>query len=294
MRGDARNPAWEEIEPAIAAVWELPEEHRAAYLAQLPPPIRAEVNFLMAAYRRAGSFSADEAGKPIATAELLARMKTLLAAASPEIEGAAESNRPPIAVNPGTQLGHYRIEGVIGRGGMGVVHRALDTRLNRPVAVKFLFDDLADPAARRRFQREAQMASSLNHPHILTVYDAGDFEGRQYLVTEFIDGGTLKAWASADKRTWREIVALLLGVADGLAAAHRAGILHRDIKPDNILVGANGYAKLSDFGLAKLQEPVTPEEVTRTLNSQHAVPGAIMGTIAYMSPEQASGRPTDP
>ena len=135
-----------------------------------------------------------------------------------------------------------------------MVYRALDTTLNRPVAVKFLFDDLADPAARRRFQREAQMASSLNHPHILTVYDAGDFEGRQYLVTEFIDGGTLTGWARAEKRTWREIVALLAGVADGLAAAHAAGILHRDIKPDNILVGNNGYAKLSDFGLAKLEE----------------------------------------
>lgn len=293
MSGDARHPAWAEIEPAIAAVWELPEEHRAAYLAQLSPPIRAEVEFLLAAYRRAGSFPAGESGKAIATADLLGRMKAMLAAASPEIEGAAESNRTPIAVKPGTQLGHYRIEGVIGHGGMGVVHRALDTRLNRPVAVKFLFDDLADPAARRRFQREAQMASSLNHPHILTVYDVGDFEGRQYLVTEFIDGGTLKVWARAEKRTWREIVALLLGVADGLAAAHGAGILHRDIKPDNILVGTNGYAKLSDFGLAKLQEPVTPEERTRTLSSQHTGAGVIAGTIAYMSPEQASGRTTD-
>ena len=96
------------------------------------------------------------------------------------------------------------------------------------------------------------MASSLNHPHILTVYDAGEFEGRQYLVTEFVDGGTLKDWASAEKRTWRQIVELLVGVADGLAAAHAAGILHRDIKPANILVAKNGYAKLADFGLAKL------------------------------------------
>ena len=100
------------------------------------------------------------------------------------------------------------------------------------------------------------MASSLNHPHILTVHDAGEFEGRQYLVTEFVDGGTLKDWARAEKRTWREIVGLLVGVADGLAAAHAAGILHRDIKPDNILVGRNGYAKLADFGLAKLQEQI--------------------------------------
>jgi serine/threonine protein kinase len=147
---------------------------------------------------------------------------------------------------------------MVGEGGMGIVYRALDTKLNRPVAVKFLSDELADEAARRRFQREAQMASSLNHPHILTVYDAGDFEGCQYLVTEFVDGGTLKAWSRAEKRTWREIVALLTGVADGLAAAHAAGILHRDIKPENILVGKNGYAKLADFGLAKLENRSTP------------------------------------
>ena len=294
MSEDARHPAWEEIELAIAAVWDLPEDRRAAYIAQLPSPLRAEVESLVEADRRAASFLGDAAGKPIATTGVRERMNAMLAAAGKEIGGATESSQTPVGLNPGTQLGQYRIEGVLGHGGMGVVHRALDTKLNRPVAVKFLFDDLADPAARRRFQREAQMASSLNHPHILTVYDAGDFEGRQYLVTEFIDGGTLKAWASADKRTWREIVALLLGVADGLAAAHGAGIIHRDIKPDNILVGSNGYAKLSDFGLAKLQERATPEALTRTLNSHQTGPGVIIGTVAYMSPEQASGQPTDP
>src|SRR6185295_13041123 len=124
---------------------------------------------------------------------------------------------------------------------MGIVYRATDTKLKRPVAVKLLSDDLADLAARRRFQREAQMASSLNHPHILTVYDAGELEGRQYLVTEYIDGGTLKDWMKSATRTWRQIVELLVGVADGLATAHAAGILHRDIKPDNILITQSGY-----------------------------------------------------
>ena len=114
-------------------------------------------------------------------------------------------------VRSGFQLGPYRIEGQLGEGGMGVVYRALDTKLNRPVAVKFLSDDLADQGARRRFQREAQMASSLNHPHILTVYDAGEFEGRQYLVTEFVDGGTLKTWARADQRTQLQTIELLVG-----------------------------------------------------------------------------------
>src|SRR5881394_2168226 len=128
----------------------------------------------------------------------------------------------PTPLAAGTQLGSYRIEAPLGEGGMGVVYRARDTKLNRPVAIKFLSEDLADAAARRRFQREAQMASSLNHPHILTVHDTGEFEGQQYLVTEFVDGGTLREWAQQEKRSWRKIVELLVGVADGLSAAHQA------------------------------------------------------------------------
>ncbi len=180
----------------------------------------------------------------------------------------------------------------MGEGGMGVVYRALDTKLNRPVAIKFLSNEFADAAARHRFQREAQTASSLNHPHILTVYDTGEFEGRQYLVTEFVDGGTLKTWTRSAKRTWREIVELLTGVADGLAVAHAAGILHRDIKPENILISQSGYAKLADFGLAKLAEG-SDSDLTRTLTEGRTRPGVIIGTIPYMSPEQAAGKPVD-
>ena len=157
----------------------------------------------------------------------------------------------------GLEIGQYRIESKLGEGGMSTVWLALDTRLGRRVAIKFLSDDLADAEARRRFQREAQMASSLNHPHIVTVYDTGEFEGRQYLVTEYVDGGTLKDWVKEKRRTPKEVAELLTGVADGLAAAHQAGILHRDIKPMNILVARNGYAKLADFGLAKLAEDGT-------------------------------------
>jgi serine/threonine protein kinase len=275
-------PNWEEVERAIAAYLQLPEEQRAAYLARQPEPVRQEVESLLEAYRGAGNFLGSETGG------LRGKMKLILA----ERTRMYCEDAATFAVNPGTTLGPYRIESILGKGGMGVVYRALDTRLNRPVAVKFLFDGLADPAARRRFQREAQTASSLNHPHILTVHDAGDFEGRQYLVTEFVDGGTLRDWARAEKRSWREIVALLVGVADGLATAHAAGILHRDIKPDNILVARNGYAKLSDFGLAKLEERTGPEDGTHTLTGTR--PGMIIGTFAYMSPEQASGRVTDP
>jgi Tol biopolymer transport system component/predicted Ser/Thr protein kinase len=203
-------------------------------------------------------------------------------------------NPGPAAITPGTQIGAYRIESKLGEGGMGVVYRALDIKLNRLVAVKVLSEDLADAAARRRFQREAQMASSLNHPHILTVHDAGEIDGRQYLVTEYIDGGTLKDWANVGPHTWRDTIELLVGVADGLATAHEAGILHRDIKPANILITKSGYAKLADFGLAKLVEQrATQDGSTRTLTDELTRKGTVVGTIAYMSPEQASGRSLD-
>src|SRR5438067_4178121 len=127
-----------------------------------------------------------------------------------------------MALQSGDRIGPYEILDLLAKGGMGEVYRARDTKLNRPVAVKFLSGDLADAAARRRFQREAQMASSLNHPHILTVYDAGEIEGKQCLVTEYIDGGTLTDWARREKRTWRQVVELLTGVSDGLATAHAA------------------------------------------------------------------------
>jgi serine/threonine protein kinase len=206
----------------------------------------------------------------------------------PVWEGAANSSASFAA---GARLGIYSIEGILGEGGMGVVYRAFDTKLNRSVAVKVLSGEWADAAARRRFQREAQTASSLNHPHILTVHDAGEVEGRQYLVTEFVDGGTLRDWARAEKRGWAQIVELLVGVADGLAAAHEAGILHRDIKPANILVAKNGYAKLADFGLAMLADE--GGSATRAITEHVTGPGMVMGTIAYMSPEQAAGKPLD-
>jgi serine/threonine protein kinase len=190
------------------------------------------------------------------------------------------------------RIGPYQIEALLGEGGMGTVYRALDTRLNRLVAIKFLAGDRADAAALKRFQREAQLASSLNHPHILTVHDAGEFEDRQYLVTELVDGGTLRDWARATRRTWLEIVELLNGVADALATAHAAGMLHRDIKPENILITRTGYAKLADFGLAKLADPSDTHD-TRTVTAPATRPGVVVGTIAYMSPEQASGAPLD-
>jgi eukaryotic-like serine/threonine-protein kinase len=171
----------------------------------------------------------------------------------------------------GSRLGPYEVETRLGTGGMGEVFRARDTSHNRQVLIKFLSSEFADEAGRRRFQREARLASALNHPHILSVEDIGEFEGHQYVVTECVDSRTLGEWARRVKPTWRQIAKVLIGVADGLACAHEAGILHRDIKPDNILVTKKDHAKLADFGLAK--------------------PAA--GAIAYMSPEQASGKPLD-
>ena len=210
----------------------------------------------------------------------------------------ADENPPPDAAMTaavrfpaGLEIGQYRIESKLGEGGTSIVWLAFDNRLSRQVAIKFLSDDLADAEARRRFQREAQMASSLNHPHIVSVHDIGEFEGRQYLVTEYVDGGTLKDWVKDRRRTPKEVAELLTGVADGLAAAHQAGILHRDIKPMNILVARNGYAKLADFGLAKLENATI--DLAANLPEGPTRPGLILGTIAYMSPEQASGQPLD-
>jgi len=247
-----------QIEELYLAAIHLREDERAALLAQVGPEVRHEVEAMLA--QTVGSLPLDP---------------------------------PKGALVQGTQLGQYRIESEIGAGGMGVVFRAYDSKLHRPVAIKFLSDGLADAAARRRFQREAQLASSLNHPHILTVYDIGEFEGRQYLATEFVDGGTLKNWARQRPRSWEDIAELLTGVADGLATAHQAGILHRDIKPDNILVTASGYAKLADFGLAKLEAGFPPTDRTQTIAEEQTRQGIIVGTIAYMSPEQAEGKTLD-
>ncbi len=191
----------------------------------------------------------------------------------------------------GTLIGTYRIDGPLGAGGMGIVYRATDTKLDRPAAIKVLPENLADSEARRRFQREAKMVSSLNHPHIVTVYDAGEYQDRQYLITEFVDGGTLRQWASRS-RGWQQIVELLIGVADGIAIAHEAGILHRDIKPENILLAKNGYAKLADFGLAKLLEvdPLADDVLEAIKPSDNST---LIGTAAYMSPEQAQGHALD-
>ena len=202
----------------------------------------------------------------------------------------------------GTTLKHYRIETRLGKGGMGVVYRARDTRLDRLVALKTLPPNLiTDPERKSRLLREARSAAAISHPAIAQVYDIDEADGVLFIAMEYVDGRTASSLIAAGELDTLGAVEIAIQIAEGLAKAHDAGILHRDIKSDNIMVTRDGHAKLLDFGLAKLvepgaEEPATPEpEIDRTLTRGrvHTLPGAVMGTISYMSPEQARGKDLD-
>jgi eukaryotic-like serine/threonine-protein kinase len=201
-----------------------------------------------------------------------------------------------MALAQGTRLGHYEVVAPLGAGGMGEVYRARDERIGRDVAVKVLSDAVAQDAEHlRRFEQEAQAAGRLNHPNVLTVHDVGVHDGVSYVVSELLEGETLRARLRGAPLPLRKATEIAVQIARGLAAAHEQGIVHRDLKPENVFVTKDGQVKILDFGLAKLTRAEIPQESESHLRTEgyRTDPGTVMGTVGYMSPEQVRGRPVD-
>lgn len=204
----------------------------------------------------------------------------------------------------GKTLKHYRIEALLGRGGMGSVYKAFDLKLARPVAVKVLREDLvADETRRARFLQEARAAAAVSHPSIAQVYDIDEDAGTMFIAMEYIDGRTVRELVASGELDIQSTVEIAARAAEGVAKAHEAKVIHRDVKPDNIMVTRDGHVKILDFGLAKLLEAGetapgdaadSPAARTLTMPARHTAEGTVLGTLSYMSPEQARGKALDP
>lgn len=264
---------WKQVDEMLDAALELPPAEREGFVATAcdgNDELRREVLSLLRAQEQAGTFLAGSAMR--AAAQALAR----------ESGGGARGSLE------GLEVGNYRIEKLLGAGGMGEVYLASEARLNRKVALKILPPEFVADAERvTRFEREARAVSALNHPNLVTIHDLGSLDGLHYIAMEYVEGQTLRELA-AGRLKLKEILSVVAQAAEALAAAHRAGVVHRDVKPENIMVRADGYVKVLDFGLAKLLEASTDVDAAAETQA-----GAVMGTLAYMSPEQAAGEPLD-
>lgn len=260
---------WQQVKELFHGALVCDPAHREEFLVVKcagDMPLRTEVESLLSSLEEDDSFIEAPAGD--LAAELLG------------------THRP--TYEPGHQIQNYRIERKIGSGGMGEVYLAEDTRLNRKVALKLLPPHFTvNPDRVRRFEREARAASALNHPNIVTIYEIGQSDTTHFIATEFVDGKTLRQVINEKPLTLNETLNVSLQVAEALNGAHAAGIVHRDIKPENIMIRHDGYVKILDFGLAKLTERQTDEAELETPTLLQTNPGLVMGTVQYMSPEQA-------
>ncbi|MEO8436498.1 MAG: protein kinase, partial [Pyrinomonadaceae bacterium] len=266
---------WQQIQKLFQACLDLDTEDYTAFLDKTcadDPALRAQVEALLASDTDNWSLI----GRPA------------LELAAPWLA----DDQPQLA--PGQRIAHYEIVELIGRGGMGEVYLAKDEILNRPIALKFLPADYTKDKDRlRRFQREAQATSALNHPGILTIYQLGDVDGRQFIATELVQGETLRRRIARGRLNVRDALDIAIQIASALGAAHQAGIVHRDIKPENIMLRPDGYVKVLDFGLAKLAEQYDVPARAAVVDRIDASSGVVMGTVRYMSPEQARGLQVD-
>jgi hypothetical protein len=264
---------WQQIEDVLQAALDRAPEQRAAYLQEVcagDDSLQIEASSLVSAYETAADFIEEPA---------IAQDAHVLLSDYPQ-------------TNIGQDVGPYKIIERLGGGGMGEVFLAEDARLNRLVALKILpAYFVSDDARLRRFQREARAASALNHPNILTIHEVGDLDGVHFIATEFIDGQTIRELIANDELSLTDVLDIVVQVASALTAAHAAGIVHRDIKPENIMRRRDGIVKILDFGIAKLLEQ-TPADSSAITRAQTET-GIVLGTVGYMSPEQARGLAID-